>query len=77
MLTWSMLLARASAAPGASLLIAVPPGYSREQLGLLVGIANEAGVTLRGLVDLGLAACSGTRRLHTCCISTCSCTRRA
>ncbi|HET9693766.1 MAG TPA: FHA domain-containing protein, partial [Steroidobacteraceae bacterium] len=39
-------------------LLAVPPGYSREQLGLLVGIANECGVTVRGLVDLGLAACA-------------------
>ena len=40
------------------LLIAVPPGYSREQLGLLVGIANECGVAVRGLVDQGLAACA-------------------
>jgi hypothetical protein len=39
-------------------LCAVPPGYSREQLGLLVGIVNECGVTVRGLVDLGLAACT-------------------
>jgi hypothetical protein len=39
-------------------LLAVPPGYTREQLGLLVGIANECGVTVRGLVDLGLAACA-------------------
>lgn len=41
----------------ADLLLAVPPGYTREQLGLLVGIANESGVTVRGLVDAGLAAC--------------------
>jgi hypothetical protein len=40
----------------AELLLAVPPGYSREQLGLLVGIANECGVVVRGLVDAGLAA---------------------
>ena len=39
-------------------LCAVPPGYSREQLGLLVGIVNECGVTVRGVVDLGLAACT-------------------
>ena len=38
------------------LLIAVPPGYTREQLGLLVGVANECGVSVRGLVDAGLAA---------------------
>jgi hypothetical protein len=40
------------------ILIAVPPGYDREQLGLLVGIANECGAPVRGLVDLGLAACA-------------------
>jgi len=46
------------------LLLAVPPGYSREQLGLLAGIANEAGVPVRGLVDLALAACSEQRAQH-------------
>jgi hypothetical protein len=40
------------------LLLAVPSGYTREQLGLLVGIANECGVVVRGLVDAGLAAAS-------------------
>jgi hypothetical protein len=40
------------------IVLAVPPGYSREQLGLLVGIASETGVPVRGLVDLALAACS-------------------
>ena len=39
-------------------VLAVPPGYSREQLGLLVGIANECGVVVSGLVDLGLAGCA-------------------
>ena len=43
---------------GHELLLAVPPGYTREQLGLLVGIANECGVVVRGLVDAGLAAAS-------------------
>ena len=38
-------------------LLAVPPGYTREQLGLLVGITQETGVVVRGLVDLGLVAC--------------------
>jgi len=28
------------------LLLAVPPGYTREQLGLLVGVANECGVSV-------------------------------
>lgn len=40
------------------LLFAVPPGLSREQLGLLVGIGNEAGAPVRGLVDLAVAACA-------------------
>ncbi|HEX7374737.1 MAG TPA: FHA domain-containing protein [Steroidobacteraceae bacterium] len=40
------------------LLFAVPPGYSREQLGLLVGIGQETGRPVRGLVDLGVAACA-------------------
>jgi FHA domain len=40
------------------LLLAVSSGYTREQLGLLVGIANECGVVVRGLVDAGLAAAS-------------------
>lgn len=40
------------------LLLAVPAGLSREQLGLLIGIANECGVTVRGLVDQGLAGCA-------------------
>jgi hypothetical protein len=51
------LLAQAAEPVVAELLLAVPPGYTREQLGLLVGIANECGVTVRGLVDVGLAAC--------------------
>jgi hypothetical protein len=50
----------------ADLVLAVPPGYTREQLGLLVGIANECGGTVRGLVDLGLAACADAAPdLHT------------
>jgi hypothetical protein len=39
-------------------LLAVPAGYSREQLGLLLGIVGETGVPVAGLVDAGLAACS-------------------
>lgn len=38
------------------LLLAVPAGYTREQLGLLLGICNETGLEVRGLVDAGVAA---------------------
>lgn len=41
-----------------ALLLAVPAGYSREQLGLLLGVINETGVRVAGLVDAALAACS-------------------
>ena len=44
--------------PDRRLIIAVPAGYTREQLGLLLGIAAEAGVSETGLVDAGLAACA-------------------
>jgi hypothetical protein len=37
-------------------LLAIPAGYSREQLGLLLGVANEASVRIAGIVDAGLAA---------------------
>ncbi len=52
------LLATPSGTADGDLLFAVPPGYSREQLGLLVGIGNETGRTVRGLVDLAVAACA-------------------
>lgn len=38
------------------LLLTVPPGYSREQLGLLLGIAHETRVPLLGLADSALTA---------------------
>jgi pSer/pThr/pTyr-binding forkhead associated (FHA) protein len=41
-----------------AVLLAVPAGYSREQLGLLLGVINETGVRVAGLVDAALAACS-------------------
>jgi hypothetical protein len=44
--------------PDRRMIIAVPAGYSREQLGLLLGIAAEAGVSETGLVDAALAACA-------------------
>jgi len=37
-------------------LLAVPGWYSREQLAVLLGVAREAGFTVVGLVDAGLAA---------------------
>jgi hypothetical protein len=40
------------------ILLAIPAGYSREQLGLLLGVINETGVQVAGLVDAALAACS-------------------
>lgn len=43
---------------GEGILLAVPAGYSREQLGLLLGVINETGVRVAGLVDAALAACS-------------------
>ncbi len=42
---------------GESVLLAVPAGYSREQLALLLGVINETGVRVAGLVDAALAAC--------------------
>lgn len=48
------------------LLVAVPPGFSRDQLGILIGVVNETGVPLAGFVDLGLAASAlgpATRRV--------------
>ena len=52
----------------AQLLIAVPAHYDREQLGLLLGIATEAGFSIAGLIDAAVAAsaaeCSQQRILH-------------
>ncbi len=45
---------------GERVLLAVPVGLTREQLGLLVGVINETGVSVAGLVDAALAACSLT-----------------
>ena len=45
-------------AEGESVLLAVPAGYSCEQLPLLLGVINETGVRVSGLVDAALAACS-------------------
>jgi hypothetical protein len=48
----------ATAGGDTRLLVAVPAGYAREQLGLLLGITAAAGITETGLVDAGLAACA-------------------
>lgn len=49
-------------------LAAVPPGWTRDQLGLLAGIVGETGNPLHGLVDAGLVACAtvpaARRMLH-------------
>jgi hypothetical protein len=49
-------LAGASGAPDPALIFAVPAGYTRDQLALLLGMAREAGLEPVGLVDAGLAA---------------------
>lgn len=45
-------------ADGEGVLLAIPAGYGREQLGLLLGVINETGVNVVGVVDAALAACS-------------------
>ena len=54
--------------PGDELLLALPAGFTREQLGLLLGVANECGVQVSGLVDAAVAATAlepaGERVLH-------------
>jgi hypothetical protein len=54
--------------PGDELLIALPAGYAREQLGLVLGVASECGVQVNGLVDAAVAAtaveAAGERVLH-------------
>jgi hypothetical protein len=51
-------LLAAAEIPDRRLMLAVPAGVTREQLGLLLGIAAEAGVPETGLVDSALAACA-------------------
>lgn len=49
-------LARAAGGAGGETLYAVPAWYTREQLGVLLGVAREAGLPAVGLVDAALAA---------------------
>ncbi|HET6472133.1 MAG TPA: hypothetical protein VFG38_09830 [Pseudomonadales bacterium] len=51
------LLRTAGFAKGDECFIATPGTTTNEQLGLLLGIAAEAGAPVTGLVDAGLAAC--------------------
>jgi len=50
------------------ILLALPAGYSREQLGLLLGVIGETGVAVAGIVDAAVAATAaepvGERALH-------------
>ena len=59
-LAYEQLRALLAAAGGAEsrLIVAVPAGLTREQLGLLLGITLAAGITETGLVDAALAACA-------------------
>jgi len=59
-LAYEQLRALLARAPGDDrrLIIALPAGYSHEQLGLLLGIAQESGAAEIGLVDDALAACA-------------------
>ncbi len=45
---------------GDKVIIAVPGFFSREQLGLVLGIANELSIPVKGFVPLALAAAPGT-----------------
>jgi hypothetical protein len=64
----STICSRRIRLPGDELLLALPAGHSREQLGLLLGVASECGVQLSGLVDAAVAATAlepaGERVLH-------------
>ena len=44
---------------GSEIIIAVPGFYGRQQLGLMLGIANELSIPVKGFVPLALAAAPG------------------
>ena len=46
---------------GADVIMAVPGFYDRQQLGLILGIANELSIPVRGFVPLALAASPGAQ----------------
>lgn len=47
--------------PGRDVILVVPAFYSRQQLGLILGIANELSIPVKGFVPLALAASPGAR----------------
>ena len=51
---------REAGADASDVIIVVPGSFSREQLGLLLGIAGEIGIPVTGLVDAAVAAMSQT-----------------
>ena len=46
-----------------SVVFAVPPYYTREQLGLLLGMAGEAGMPVEGVIDSSVAAAAAGQPL--------------
>jgi hypothetical protein len=46
---------------GKDIILAVPGFYNRQQLGLILGIANELSIPVRGFVPLALAASPGAQ----------------
>ncbi|MBT8422788.1 MAG: hypothetical protein KJP03_06700, partial [Gammaproteobacteria bacterium] len=46
--------------PDCEVVFAVPGSWTTEQLGLLLGLAEELGMKVRCLVDAALAACAGS-----------------
>ena len=46
---------------GNEVIIAVPGFYNRQQLGLLLGIANELSIPVKGFIPLALAASPGAQ----------------
>jgi len=46
---------------GKDIILAVPAFYDRQQLGLILGIANELSIPVRGFVPLALAASPGAQ----------------
>jgi hypothetical protein len=48
-------------AAGEQAILVVPGGFSRQQLGLALGIARECGIDVVGLIDAAVAACAEPR----------------
>lgn len=52
---------REAGARGEPALVVVPGTFSRQQLGLVLGIAREIGIELTGFIDAAVAACAEPR----------------